>query len=413
MPAVSVIIPVYNTAPWLEECLNSVMNQTFRDMEIICVNDASTDASSDILAAFAQKDGRIRIITLEKNSGQASARNIGLEKAAGEYIYFLDSDDSITLDALERLYRLSMAQKLDIVYFDANPLFDSKELEKSFSTYLFYRDRANYLDKVYSGPELMESFLANDEWSCSVPRQFYSAAFLKNNNLKFFDGILHEDELFSFQCVLLAQKTSFIPDRLFNRRFRAGSTMTGEKSARHFCGLFTAAYYMNLYARQNGFYNSLVRSFLAKMNNRAIALFETYRTEICSEIIKLQNKELLNAYYLFEALQDSYCAYGEVSDGLVNLLQQHERVFIYGAGVIAKSVCRGLAKREIPVSGFVVTSCEGNPPVLEGRHVYDVNAFAALQNLNKTIVVVAVKSGREEIRTLLEQIPVDSAYYNS
>lgn len=411
MPKVSVIIPVYNTAPWLRECLDSVLNQTLGDLEIICVNDASTDASGAILADYAQRDERLQIVTHPHNEGLAASRNTGLERARGAYIYFLDSDDSIVPDAMERLYRRADAAKLDVVYFDANPIFESEELKKKFGTYLFTRKLNGCTERVYPGEELFALFLKNEEWSSSVPRQFYSAEFLRQNALRFYKGILHEDELFSFRCILTAQRTMFLRDRFFNRRFRAGSIMTVETSAKHFCGLLSAAYYMNQYAWQNGLNSAQVRSYLAKMNNRAIALYEKHQADVCGEMEKLRNPELTAALYQFIAMQESWRAYGDVSENLVQRLRRYDRIYLYGAGVVAKSVYAGLVKKGFAIDGFVVTKAEGNPKVLEGHRVYDLETFSAFPEKEKTVVVIAVKNGIEEIHEMLERVPVVSLGY--
>ena len=97
-PEISIIIPVYNVEKYLDECLNSAANQTFENIEIICVNDGSTDGSLEILESHASKDKRIRIISQE-NKGVSSARNEGLDAARGKYIYFMDSDDYMDLNA--------------------------------------------------------------------------------------------------------------------------------------------------------------------------------------------------------------------------------------------------------------------------------------------------------------------------
>ena len=102
MVEVSVIIPVYNTEPWLEECLESACGQTLKNIEILCINDGSTDGSLAVLRKFAERDERIVVINQE-NRGVAHARNVGLNRAKGKYIYFLDSDDWIAPDALEVL----------------------------------------------------------------------------------------------------------------------------------------------------------------------------------------------------------------------------------------------------------------------------------------------------------------------
>lgn len=105
MSKVSVIIPVYNTEKFLRKCLDSVCNQTLQDIEIICINDCSTDGSSEILREYAGKDNRIKLIELFENGGAAKARNIGIDIAHGEYIGFVDSDDFVDLDFYEKLYK--------------------------------------------------------------------------------------------------------------------------------------------------------------------------------------------------------------------------------------------------------------------------------------------------------------------
>ena len=106
MVKISVILPVYNAEEYLEECLESIANQSFKDIEIICVNDGSTDASLDVLEKRQKHDSRISIITRE-NKGAGAARNVGLEHASGDYIYFMDSDDYLELTAFEELFELA------------------------------------------------------------------------------------------------------------------------------------------------------------------------------------------------------------------------------------------------------------------------------------------------------------------
>ena len=114
MPKVSVIIPVYNAKDYLARCLDSVCNQTLKDIEIICVNDASTDNSIDILNQYAKRYLNLKVIDCLKNGGESVARNIGLDSATGEYIGFVDNDDKIDLDFYEKLYKVAITKKLDI-----------------------------------------------------------------------------------------------------------------------------------------------------------------------------------------------------------------------------------------------------------------------------------------------------------
>ena len=115
MPKVSVIIPVYNTGRYLKRCLDSVCNQTLSDIEIICINDYSTDNSLEILNKYSLKDKRIKVIDFKKNKGASIARNSGIDEASGEYIGFVDSDDFVDLDFYEKLYRKAKETNADAI----------------------------------------------------------------------------------------------------------------------------------------------------------------------------------------------------------------------------------------------------------------------------------------------------------
>ena len=133
MPKVSVIIPIYNTEKYLKKCLDSVCNQTLSDIEILCINDCSTDNSLKILQESALRDFRIKIINLDVNKGASNARNLGIEYAKGEFLSFIDSDDYIDLDFYEKLYKKAINEDLDCVkgnYKDAQYGYVDYELNK-------------------------------------------------------------------------------------------------------------------------------------------------------------------------------------------------------------------------------------------------------------------------------------------
>ena len=126
MCKVSVIVPVYNVEPYLEECLRSLLGQTLTDIEIICVNDGSTDNSGKILEKYRQNDDRI-IIAWQKNSGLSAARNRGLDIAKGKYIYFCDSDDYLQTNALEYSYKLAEERGLEVLRFGTCEFYHDKK----------------------------------------------------------------------------------------------------------------------------------------------------------------------------------------------------------------------------------------------------------------------------------------------
>ncbi|MDD4528109.1 MAG: glycosyltransferase family 2 protein [Candidatus Margulisbacteria bacterium] len=118
-PLITVAIAVYNTEKYLKDCMESVVNQTYRNLEIICVNDASTDSSLVMLESYASRDARIKIITNEKNSGLGVTRNVGMDAAHGEYILFIDSDDWLDLTACEKLLNKAKEDDAEIVFYSA------------------------------------------------------------------------------------------------------------------------------------------------------------------------------------------------------------------------------------------------------------------------------------------------------
>ena len=145
MIKISIIVPVYNTEKYLGVCLDSLISQTYKDIEIICVDDGSTDNSLQILNDYAAKDSRIKILT-QKNQGPSVARNLGLEKAKGEYITFVDSDDWVSIDMCEKIYSKAIDTNADLVLFphsrvtNTNISLDDRlqKLQHSVSSNIFY-----------------------------------------------------------------------------------------------------------------------------------------------------------------------------------------------------------------------------------------------------------------------------------
>ena len=127
MPKISVVIPVYNVGSYLAECLDSVISQDFKDIEIICVNDCSADNSLEILKKYAGKDSRIKIVNHEYNKGLGAARNTGLRKAAGKYVFFLDSDDFLCTGILGKLYNKALETKADAVFSKGCAFTESRD----------------------------------------------------------------------------------------------------------------------------------------------------------------------------------------------------------------------------------------------------------------------------------------------
>lgn len=216
----SIIIPVYNVEKYLEQCLNSVLNQTFADYEVICVNDGSTDGSLIILNNFSKKNVRFQVISQE-NGGLSDARNAGIKAAKGDYIFLLDSDDWIVENALEILNENIGNQ--DFIVFNGKRFFedDTTEMpdkgisEQQLTGWEYYNKYALVPRKFH--------------FVCTVLR-LYRREFLLENELFFKKGIYHEDNLFTPVCCYYAKNIKVLPNILYIYRIRAGSiTQTPNK----------------------------------------------------------------------------------------------------------------------------------------------------------------------------------------
>ncbi len=210
---ITLIIPVYNVADYLEDCLNSVISQNYDNYEVICIDDGSTDNSLQILEECASKDERIKIIN-QSNQGLSCARNVGIKAASGDYIFFLDSDDWIELNTLEILSKNISNE--DFIAFNGRRFFEDGTVETP--------------DKGINEPEMTGWDYYNKyalkphkfHFVCAVLR-LYKREFLLKYGLFFEKGLYHEDNLFTPIACSYAKKVKVIPDILYVYRIRKGS----------------------------------------------------------------------------------------------------------------------------------------------------------------------------------------------
>ena len=230
---ISVIMPCYNTEQYVEETLKSVLNQSFKDYEIICLNDGSTDGTLEILKRYQQSYPNIRVISSE-NHGSAYQRNTGVQCAQGKYIYYMDSDDLLKENCLETLYQYAEADNLDVVYFEADSFYETKEIEEAFPQFLTLYHRHKEYDGIYDGRNLYIQMENAGDIKMSVGLQFTRRQFLQDNNIKFGTERYFEDNLYTVKVTLKAGKARCVRDNLYLRRVRANSIMTTSENKTRF-----------------------------------------------------------------------------------------------------------------------------------------------------------------------------------
>lgn len=213
----SVIIPVYNTEEYLRQCLDSVINQTYKNLEIICIDDCSADGSYEILKEYEQKDNRIKVFKNEKNLRVGPTRNRGIELATGDYIHFMDSDDWLDLNA----YEIYM-DKIKGCYILSFPLREKGQNGKR--TLLSKNSqRLKHLKESNSKKELYKY------WDCQNQSKIYDRKFLISNKILYKDYDVAEDILFCYSALISAKNINIIDEALYNYRCNNKNSLSASR----------------------------------------------------------------------------------------------------------------------------------------------------------------------------------------
>jgi len=228
---VSVIIPVYNVEKYLSQCVESVINQTYVDLEIILIDDGSPDKCGQLCDVYAGQDDRITVIH-KANGGLSEARNVGLSASHGEYIYFLDSDDYIREDAIYKLVDRCEKENAEVVFFDAETIYEG--FEDPDYREVFIRKQSYSAD---IGTKILKALQNNGEYYSCVPLLFFRKDFLERERLFFEKGLMHEDELFTVLVFVRAKRVAQEKEPLYVRRLRTNSIMSERISTKSIDGV--------------------------------------------------------------------------------------------------------------------------------------------------------------------------------
>lgn len=230
MKKVSVIIPVYNVEKYVYECINSIVNQSLKDIEILVINDETKDGSIEIIEQIL--DSRIKIIN-RINGGLSAARNTGIINSCGEYLMFVDSDDYlIDNDAILNMYNIAKKYNSDIVVGNAIKVYEDGTCEK------FYRNALIFKENNMNSYEFISLFIENDSMQIPVWMNLYRRDELINKSLLFQEQVLHEDELFTPQVFLNVNNIAIYPSEFYAYRQRKGSIMFSNNTDKRTLDMF-------------------------------------------------------------------------------------------------------------------------------------------------------------------------------
>lgn len=238
----TIIIPMYNREDTIGRCLDSILSQNSDEIEIICVDDGSTDRTREVVQKYQQMTPNIRMIANPKNQGQSCARNHGIEAAQGKYIWFVDSDDYISSEAIAFLKDYCCEKEIDVVNFD---ILNISDRGKEISTRELERT-----NEIMKGEELFCLFSDESAVKASVCSQIYLRSFLENINLKFTEGYVAEDAAFNLRALVLAQTAVYIKKALYIYMINH-STIVSTKREDYFKGWFMAFYDIWFFGNRN------------------------------------------------------------------------------------------------------------------------------------------------------------------
>ena len=226
MPVISIVVPIYNTGKYLYACLESIINQTFTDIEIILINDGSTDNCQLVINEFLKKDSRI-ISVEQENQGQSIARNNGILIAKGKYLGFVDADDVLDINMMKKMYELAEKENLDLVVCGVEVIFNSTNSSK-------YINNCNKSHIVLNGKEFdsfIKKYYLDSGYLASACNKLYKREIIINSNILFEDyrTLQKEDELFNLYFLSFTKSVGFINEPLYKYFRRDGSSSTTVK----------------------------------------------------------------------------------------------------------------------------------------------------------------------------------------
>lgn len=303
---ISVIIPVYNDEEYLHVCINSVINQTYSNLEIICIDDDSSDSSYDILQYFAKKDSRIKVLKNEHNKGLGYNRNRGLSVATGKYISFLDSDDWISPDTFEVLIEKAEKNNLDVLIY---------------KSIVYYEDTQNFGMERYYDMDFMDKFENKvfNHWDLdktklfSIPvaawNKLYLKSFLDKNNIRFpNENLIHEDNPFYCKMITSAKRISFVNKYFHNRRRRSGSIMTWNNE-RLFDNFKIVYKVLDIFLEEPKLYEYYKKEilfyiFIAVLDAKYEQIEDQFKDKFFDEVVNVYN-DLIENYGLYDDILES------------------------------------------------------------------------------------------------------------
>ena len=403
MPSISIIMPLFNAEKYLPEAIQSVLNQTYKDFELICIDDCSADRTKIIVESFQKKDTRIKILINEKHSGAASSRNKGLESAKGKYILFLDGDDIFEEELLEKACSAMDQYQTDMVLFEylhtpSGTIYTKKTIERPES----------FIGKYCSVPFSMDDFEPREFlwWADSPCNRMFRRCFLINNRLEFQNLLSSNDVYFAQMSLYCAKRIICLddrrvmvyardhsePQRISNRRnpmcsFDAMEKLCGELKKRDLIGRYAPylyyrlpAYFMYVLRLEKS--EEYKKNFYDFLHEEGIVKCVEYGKEYYGQIDEYDRYLLENFQkHVYESRwfdhPDTFfqCYLKKNGDRICSYIKkgisEHRKIILWGVGTNGKILLHYLSERSIRISGIADHDKAKQGTVVDGYEIAD------------------------------------------
>ena len=396
--ALSIIVPVYNVEKYLVQCLDSLEQQDMQDMQIICIDDCSTDSSLDILRSYQQSYSNIEVYRNDANCGLAETRNKGMEYAVGQYILFVDSDDCIEPNVIMDLYLEANKNNLDIMEFSGERFRDS---EYGQNVIIGQKILESQYIASTTGVDMLCKHITDGTMSGSACLRMFKREFLIRNCLQFISGILHEDIPFVFKALLYAERVGHYNLIVYRYRIRPMSIMHSFNHGKRWIGLCIG--YMNMLCTWWEYmykfnYEEKCAGCIEEYLDRILNLMEQCETEFGLD--NREKRDSFTKYIMQKNLFTKANLYDYFSTEDTKLIMEAGEITIFGAGKIAKKVISLLLRRGCCVKNIYVTSKDGNQEQIAGISIKQFNEYCANSVGDILVIAISKNNQKEAVETI-------------
>lgn len=390
--AISIIIPIYNVEKYLRECLDSILNQTFQNFEIICVDDGSTDKSLEILEEYKNRDERF-ILLKQEHEGAGSARNKGIEFARGKYIQFLDSDDYFEPDMLEELYNHAEKYDADMVVCSSRKVDDQKNIVESGNPISPINTNITPREKPFCWKDFKEDIFC----LFNVPawNKLYLKELIVSNNLAFQNLTSCNDVAFGHISKICAKRIVVFNKELVNYRCGRRGSIT-QFRAKCTENIIYAALEIRKFLKERGIYEELKKSYI-----KAIKMHISWEITHCNDeqyqkFIKDLKTLMPEDWRLFQsALRKDY-----ITPEYLNKIAGNKRVMLWGASMFIKQVLEQEKEKNPKILGIIDKN-----DALQGKRFcnYTIYSPQALVDLKPDALILTVLTNNASIYESLKK----------